>query len=197
MKAKEIQVGCHYIMKVSGKEQKVRVLSIDHPLRFGKRGTTYRCRNMATGRECTARSASKFRRVAIHLPPPPRNPVAVDSMFPDHLQVGKTVWLPQFDVANAKTNPTAPWASRIYASVVEMEVTKLIPEYGYAKSDDKRRVCAIRAASVHLAKANPPWSGSAYKLEKLYATREEALGVLRDKVDRAILHLQFTLRDLI
>lgn len=63
MKASEIKVGGIYLMKVSGTVQKVRVESIDRRPCYGrmKERTVYACKNLATGRDCVAKSASKFR----------------------------------------------------------------------------------------------------------------------------------------
>jgi len=69
MTKKQIKVGGFYEMKVSDKLVIVRVDSINvHNPSFGgsrsigRERTTYGCVNLATGRHCSARSASKFRR---------------------------------------------------------------------------------------------------------------------------------------
>ena len=63
MKAKDVTTGSIYNMKVSGKVVPVRVLhTITRYNPVSKReSVTYVCVNTITGRECKARSASKFR----------------------------------------------------------------------------------------------------------------------------------------
>jgi len=58
MKAREIQVGGRYVMKVSGKLTTVRVDAIRENY---KGRTVYDVTNLATGRRTMARSAAKFR----------------------------------------------------------------------------------------------------------------------------------------
>ena len=62
MKANEIQVGGIYSMRVSGNITQVKV--IDIRARCHGR-TVYDCINVATGRKCQARSASKPRAVVV------------------------------------------------------------------------------------------------------------------------------------
>ena len=60
MKANEVQIGNVCVMKVSGKITRVKLVSITEDFRGRK---MYHCLNLATGRECQARSASKFRKL--------------------------------------------------------------------------------------------------------------------------------------
>ena len=66
MKAKDIQIGRTYLMKVSGNIVPVTVLRIEEKYSesnfIGRTTKQYVCRNNTTGRECVTRSASKFRR---------------------------------------------------------------------------------------------------------------------------------------
>ena len=73
MKKSEIQIGCCYLAKVSGRLTTVRVDDIVPPCpphEVGYHGTRYSVTNLATGRKLTFRSAAKFRR--------PINPVEVE-----------------------------------------------------------------------------------------------------------------------
>ena len=62
MKQNEIRVGGKYKMKVSGTVQTVRVDRIEERTNYkGRTMVSYVCTNLATGRECMAHSAAKFR----------------------------------------------------------------------------------------------------------------------------------------
>ncbi len=68
MKKSEIQVGGHYVAKVSGRLVTVRVDAIreynpsfSHSYRSLRSSTSYDVTNLTTGRKTTFRSAAKFR----------------------------------------------------------------------------------------------------------------------------------------